>query len=195
MKVLILKKFLSLVFLALFFSSCASYRLSTTERSIPGGYKQVSIPIFKNKTQETGIEVAFTNSFNKEFQRSKVAHIVDNNLSEVKLEGIIESVEYQSGARKTSGDASAPFLPSGTVLATEYRILVKVTLRAIRQSDGVEIWQGSFAGERTYAAPQVTLAGVNSVNPLYNLSARRQNIDTMANDMMAEAHDRITENF
>jgi hypothetical protein len=70
-----------------------------------------------------------------------------------------------------------------------------VTVKVVRQADGTELWAGSFSGERTYAAPQVTLAGVNSVDPLYNLSARRQNIDLMANDLMLEAHDRITENF
>ncbi|MNY58066.1 hypothetical protein D3C86_1943590 [compost metagenome] len=68
-------------------------------------------------------------------------------------------------------------------------------MKLVRQADGTELWSGSFSGERTYVAPQVTLAGVNSVNPLYNLSARRQNIDIMANDIMTEAHDRITENF
>lgn len=181
--------------LVVMLSACASYHMGSVGRSIPGGYKQISVPIFKNKTQEAGIEVSFTNSMVQEFQRSKIVKIVDKNLSEVLIEGNIDSVEYQPGARKTSGDASSPFLPDGTVIATEYRILVKATVRIIRQADGLELWTGQFNGERTYAAPQVTLAGVNSVNPLYNLSARRQNIDVMASDMMAEAHDRMTENF
>ncbi len=186
---------LLLFYLALFFCGCASYHLGSVGRGIPGGYKQISIPIFKNKSQETGIEVSFTNSMIQEFQRSKVAKVVENNLSEVRVEGTIDSVDYQPGSRKASGDGNAPFLPSGTVIATEYRILVSVTVRLIRQADGLELWTGGFSGERTYTAPQVTLAGVNSVNPLYNLSARRQNIGIVAGDMMAEAHDRITENF
>ena len=144
---------------------------------------------------ETGIEVAFSNSLIQEFQRSKIVKIVDKNLSEVLIEGKIDSVDYQPESRKASGEASSPFLPNGTVIATQYRILVRATVRIIRQADGLELWTGAFVGERTYAAPQVTLAGVNSVNPLYNLSARRQNIDVMASDMMAEAHDRMTENF
>lgn len=184
-----------LVMMPLLLGACASYHLGSVGRSIPGGYKQISVPIFKNKTQETGIEMAFTNSLLQEFQRSKIVKVVDKNLSEVLIEGKIDSVEYQPAARKTSGDASAPFLPNGTVIATEYRILVWATVRIIRQADGLELWSGRFSGERTYSAPQVTLAGVNSVNPLYNLSARRQNIDVMASDMMAEAHDRMTENF
>lgn len=175
-------------------TGCA-YRLGAATRSMPGGYKQISVPIFKNKTQETGIEVAFTNALAQEFQRSRIARVVDNSLSEVAVIGTIDSVQYYPGAKRVAGDSSTPYLPLGTVIASEYRILVQVTVKIVRQADGTELWSGSFGGERTYAAPQVTLAGVNSVNPLYNLSARRQNIDVMANDIMVEAHDRITENF
>lgn len=178
----------------LFLSGCA-YHLGAANRSIPGGYKQISVPVFKNKTQETGIEVSFTNSIIQEFQRSRVARVVDNALSEVAVIGTIDSVQYFPGAKRLSGDSATPLLPSGSALASEYRIILTVTVRVVRQADGTELWKGSFSGERTYQAPQVTLAGVNSVNPLYNLSARRQNIDLMASDLMLEAHDRITENF
>ncbi|WP_253696961.1 LptE family protein [Bdellovibrio bacteriovorus] len=175
-------------------SGCA-YRMGAASRSIPGGYKQISVPIFKNRTQETGIEVGFTNALILEFQRSRIARIVDNSLSEVAVIGQIDNIQYIPGAKRVAGEQSSAYLPNGTVIATEYRILLTVTVKVVRQADGTELWSGSFSGERTYAAPQVTLAGVNSVNPLYNLSARRQNIDVMANDIMAEAHDRITENF
>ena len=175
-------------------TSCA-YRMGSGERSIPGGYKQVSVPVFKNKTQETGIEVGFTKSLINEFQRSRIARVVEKPLSEVSVVGSIDSVFYQPGAKRVAGDSASPYLPNGTVIASEYRILLTVTVKVVRQADGIELWSGTFAGERTYVAPQVTLAGVNSVNPLYNLSARRQNIEKMANDLMEEAHDRITENF
>ena len=184
--------FKALLFGTLFFAGCA-YHLGVGTRTIPGGHQQVSVPIFKNKTQETGIEVAFTNSLIQEFQRSHIARIVDNAISEVSIDGSIDSVQYLPGAKRVAGSSS--YLPTGTVIASEYRILILVSVRVVRQSDGEVLWSGTFSGERTYAAPQVTLAGVNSMNPLYNLSARRQNIDVMANDIMVEAHDRITENF
>ena len=179
---------------SLFLTGCA-YHLGSAERTIPGGYRQISVPVFKNRSQEVGIEMALTNALIQEFQRSRIARIVDNSLSEVAIIGTIDSITYLPGAKRTSGDSSAPFLPSGTVIASEYRILMTVTVNLVRQADGTQLWTGAFSGERTYVAPQVTLAGVNSVNPLYNLSARRQNIDTMAADLMIEAHDRITENF
>lgn len=184
--------FKALIVVTLFLTGCA-YQLGVGTRSIPGGYRQISVPVFKNITQEAGIEVAFTNSLIQEFQRSRMARVVDDNLSEVSIQGTIDSIQYLPGAKRVAGDSS--FLPIGTVIASEYRILLATTVRVVRQSDGVVLWSGSFSGERTYAAPQVTLAGVNSMNPLYNLSARRQNIEVMANDLMVEAHDRITENF
>ncbi len=190
----IYKAFRITLILSLLLSGCA-YRLGPGTRSIPGGYKQISVPVFKNKTQEAGIEVAFTDSLIQEFQRSRIARVVDNALSEVAVVGTIDSIQYLPGAKRVAGDSASPYLPNGTVIASEYRILLSVTVKVVRQADGIELWSGSFSGERTYAAPQVTLAGVNSVNPLYNLSARRQNIDVMAYDIMAEAHDRITENF
>ena len=190
----IFKAFRITLVLSLFLSGCA-YHLGAANRSIPGGYKQISVPVFKNKTQEVGIEVSFTNALIQEFQRSHVARVVDNSLSEVAVIGTIDSIQYLPGAKRLAGDSATPYLPQGTALASEYRILLVVTVRVVRQADGTELWKGTFNGERTYRAPQVTLAGVNSVNPLYNLSARRQNIDVMASDLMLEAHDRITENF
>jgi len=166
-----------------------------SSRSLPGGYKYLSIPVFKNSTQETGIEVGFTNALIQEFERSQVGKVTNENLSDVKIVGIVESVQYLPGSKLKPGDSNALYMPRETVLAQDYRILVVATVRIIRQADNTTIWTGSFSGERTYVSPRVTLAGVNSVNPLYNLSARRQNIDSVANDMMAEAHDRITENF
>ena len=184
--------FKALLAATLLLTGCA-YHLGVGTRSIPGGYRQISVPIFKNRTQESGIEVAFTNALIQEFHRSHMARIVDNSLSEVSVQGTIDSVQYLPGAKRVAGDSS--HLPTGTVIASEYRILISASVRVVRQADGEVLWSGSFSGERTYAAPQVTLAGVNSMNPLYNLSARRQNIDVMANDIMVEAHDRITENF
>lgn len=178
-----------LVFLALVIAGCA-YRLGSPDRSLPGGYHQVNIPIFKNLTQETGVEVAFTNALIQEFERSRAGKVAPAHHSEVLVEGEISSIQYLPGGKKEGGT-----LPTGSVIASEYRILVAARLRVLRASDRSALWEGSFSGERTYVAPQVTQGGINTVNPLYNLSARRQNIDIMAQDMMAEAHDRMTENF
>ncbi len=148
------------------------------------------IPIFKNYTMEPGIEVDFTNAIRQEFERSRVARISEPERSEVVLVGELVTLDYVSQA-----PSQLSTLPTGTVLATQYdiRLLVKMTLK--RKSDGVVLWTSEFNSSRSYLAPQVTMAGVNTVNPLYNLSARRQNITILSANMMAEAHDRLTENF
>lgn len=184
--------FAGMIFLLLT-TSCA-YTLKSTRRQLPGGYKKVAVPIFKNKTQETGIEVAFTNALIQEFHRSQAVQLTEANLADVKAIGTIQSISYEPQGKREGGD-SAPYLPRGAILATGYRVVLMVHLALLRQSDQQILWAGDFRGESTYSAPQVTLSTVNTVNPLYNLSARRQNIDGLANDLMAEAHNQMTESF
>lgn len=182
-----------MMFFVLMTSGCA-YRWGTTTRSLPGGYKQVSIPLFKNKTQEVGIEVSFTNALIQEFQKSSLVQIIDDEKSEVQIVGEIYSLKYDSGGGGEQPSTSN-YLPQGTVLAKSYNTTLDVHIRMIRKSDKTQLWSGNFRGERSYNAPAVTLSGVNSVNPLYNLSARRQNINAISLDLMAEAYDRLSENF
>ena len=64
-----------------------------------------------------------------------------------------------------------------------------------KRNDEKILWNGQFTGERTFSAARIQAAIVNSANPLYNLSARRRNIAVLAQDMVAEANDKMTENF
>lgn len=185
---------LHLVLFLFFLNGCA-YHLGNSTRNLPGGYRQLSIPIFENKTLEPGIETYFTSALSQEFYRSKVGKVVSSDQSELKLVGVLTSVVVSPTVKKASGDTAVPYLPNGAVLTTAYKVTVRVSVSVIRQSDQSVIWSGNFDGERSYSAASVSLAGINSVNPLYNLSAKRQNIQLLANDLMAEAHDRITENF
>jgi hypothetical protein len=124
-------------------------------------------------------------------QRSRVAQVVEE--SDISVQGVIEEVNYRLGGKRTSSDYS--LLPEGAVQATEYRILILARISVIRGSDQKVLWTGQFNGERTYTAPQIASAVVNTANPLYNLSARRLNIKEVANDIASEAFDRMTENF
>jgi hypothetical protein len=188
-------KFIVFIFPAFFISlliipSGCAYRWGAPDRSLPGGYRLVFIPIFKNLTAEPGIEVEFTNALRREFERSKVAHVAEPELAEAELVGEIISLGYQPEAPKEGGD-----ITTGTVLVTQYNIVLNVRITLKKRANQAVLWAGDFSSQRTYIAPQVNAAGINTVNPLYNLSARRQNIQVMSATMMAEAHDRITENF
>ena len=174
-------------------TSCA-YQMGALGREIPGGYRTVAVPVFKNATQEPGIEVYFTNALIREFERGGVGKVTSKKEAQTTLNGTITSITYVPVSTVKSGDDGFG-LPSNTVLTTDYRILVQASLTLTRNSDGKNLWNGSFSGEKSYSAPKITLPSLNSADANYNQSARFQNLQLMANDLMIEAHGRITENF
>ncbi len=174
-------------------TGCA-YHYGLAERSLPGGYTQVAIPVFKNKTAEVGIEPYFTNALIRRFNRSQVARVGDKESAPVLLEGVITKIDTASVSTILS-DANKNLLPEDTVLTTQYRLTVSAEITIRRKSDDRVIWQGSFSNEKVYAAPLLGTPVVNSANATYNQSARMEYISRLAEEMMSEAHDRITENF
>lgn len=184
-----------IIFLIFWLSGCA-YRLGYAEREIPGGYELVAIPVFKNETTETGIEVPFTNALVVEFERSRVARVVEKTQAPVVVEGTVKSVSYiPTSAVKGGQNSELDALPSGAVLTTEYRINLLVYIILRRMADNKILWEGNFTNERAYSAPRIGTPDVNSANALYNQSIRLQSISRLATEMMEEAHNRITENF
>lgn len=178
-------------------TGCA-YNWGNEHRDLPGGYTEVALPIFKNRTNIVGIEPKFTNYLVREFARSNNVKIVEKQSAPVFIEGELKNLQVIHEGQIDANDsvkANPIKLPANTVLTTEYRMILTAEVKLVRTSDLKVIWTGSFKNERTYNAPQVGLAGINSVNPLYNHSARVEIIDLIAQDMMAEAHDRMTENF
>jgi TolB-like protein len=182
-----------LFWVVLFQTSCA-YRLGVKGRTLPGGHSQVEVPIFVNSSAEPGVEVLFTNSLIQEIEKNKVAAVQHAGLAPVKIKGEVISISYKPTGPIQKGE-KAPLLPDGTVLATGYRVIVSAQITLIEKASGKTLWSSQLDGESFYASPQVTVARVNSVNPLYNLSARRRVIEFIAQDLMVEAHDRMTENF
>ncbi len=171
-------------------SGCA-YHIGTGDRELPGGYRAISVPVFKNLSAETGAEIFFTNAIKRELMRSRLGRVTESDRAQVTLEGSIDAITYLYAI--PSDDVQ--FTPESTVLNTGYRINIKSTIRVRRKSDKKLLWESTFTGEQAYLAPQVSLEQLNSVNALYNHSAHYRNIEIMAADMMSEAHDRLTENF
>ncbi len=184
---------LILKFILIFAFLGCGYQFGPRDRSMPGGFKKVAIPMFKNRTQEPIAETYFTNALLQEFQKSKFAEVVSKNLAEVIIEGEIVSINYKGEGLLKAGDLSN--LPQETDLATSYVITLDCDVRARSVHDGKILWQSRFRGDKNYSAPRITTPGLNSANPLYNVSARRQNLELMAQNLMAEAYARMTENF
>ena len=160
---------------------------------MPGGYSEVAIPIFKNKSAEVGIEPIFTNAIIRRFARSQVAKVSDKESSPLTLEGTIMQLDTLAGA--VEDRTALKTLPEHAVLITQYRLVVTANIILKRKSDDKILWQGSFRNEKVYDPPRIGTAIVNSANATYNQSARIQTLSLLAEEMMAEAHDRITENF
>ena len=143
------------------------------------------------------MEVSFTNSLVQEFEKNKVAKVVYSarqGSAPLVVRGEVVSIEYKATSPVQKKD-KAPLLPQDAVIATGYRVLVTTRITLFDRNSGKSVWSSTFSGESSYAAPQVTIARLNSVNPLYNLSSRRRIIELIAQDLMVEAHDRMTENF
>ena len=156
----------------------------------------MAIPVFHNLTETVGIEAYFTNALRSEFSRSKVADVQSKNKSSVTIEGQITSIRSTPTAQAQSGKSKdARFLPNDTSLTTEYRMYLTALITLRRNSDKRVIWEGQFTNEKVYSAPQLSVAGVNSANANYHHSKRHSVIADLAEDMMKEAHDRITERF
>lgn len=176
---------------AVFLSSCA-YHIGDRGRALPGGYDQVAIPVFNNKTDEVSVETYFTNALRREFERSTVAKITSKDAAPVTIEGEVRKIDIIPTVQVL---APANGLPENSVLNTEYRVVVTTMLRLKRNSDQKVIWEQGFTREAIYTAPQIGLAYINSSNPLYNQSSRLQTVSKLADQMMEEAHDCLTENF
>jgi hypothetical protein len=169
-------------------TGCA-YHPGRGERQIPGGYRTVAVPVFKNMTHESGVEVYFTNAFIREMQRARIGSLTDKSAAQVTVDGSIDQIEFNGTTIGQNG------MPEGAVLNANYTIVVTSTVRVRRNSDQQTLWQGTFTSNRSYRTPKIGYGPLTGANALYNHSAHYQNIEIMAADLMAEAHDRMTENF
>ena len=177
-------------------TSCG-YRTANQGAQFVGGYKLVAVPIFKNRSMEPKVEVFFTNALRNELHRANIAKVTDKEMAPISVEGVIDSVQYMKGSQSTGSgnDADGDALPVNAVITTQYQIRVVATLLVRRNADSKILWEARFTNDRSYLAPQIGTEVINSANALYNHSARLQNIEIIARDMMTEAYNRMTENF
>lgn len=175
-------------------TSCA-YKLSSQVDTLPQNVRVIYAPLFKNVSTEPGLEVYFTNSLKRELLNSKALKLVDSEeLSDAVLYGTVKSVEIVSeeGAIEAK---DTKYLPKNTILSTTTKITVTVELKMQRKKSSEILWSSSFKQSRNYTPPQLTVPVINSANNLYNLSARRQTLETLSEEMMQLAFDRMVDNF
>lgn len=175
-------------------SSCA-YHLSTNLEALPGGVRRIQIPLFKNTTTEPGAEVFFTNALKLEALRSSVTKVENEEAdAEAVLQGTVASIDViaDESVIESSND---PFLPKRNVLATQYIVSVSVDLALKKKGTNTVLWSGNFKQSKNFPASLITLPVINTSNPLYNQSAKRQTLDALSKEMMQAGFDRMVENF
>lgn len=177
-----------------FFCSCA-YKLSVESDSLPGNVKSIQIPLFKNDSVEAGAETYFTNSLKAEALRSKFVQLKnDESAVEGILQGRLLNVDVVADESVIEAKNTL-YLPTETVIATQYKVTVGVELILKRKGSSAILWRGNFTQARNFSAPQITLPVINTANSLYNESAKRQTLDALSKEMMQAAFDRMVENF
>lgn len=175
-------------------SSCA-YKLSSKFDTLPGNVRLIYAPLFKNGSTEPGLEAYFSNSMKRELLNSRVVQLVDSeNEADAVLYGTVLQVEIisEEGAIEAK---DTKFLPKNTILSTTTKITVTVDMKLQRKNSSEILWSSQFKQSRNYTPPQLTLPVINSANNLYNLSARRQTLETLSEEMMQLAFDRLVDNF
>ena len=178
-----------------FLGSGCAYKLSSQTSSLPGNVKVIQIPLFKNDSNEVGVETYFTNALKTEAIRSKIVQ-VKNDESDVEavLQGRIRDItviadESVIEAKNTS------YLPTENVLATQYKVTATIVLELKRRNSTDLLYSGQFVQTLNYSAPQITLPVINTANSLYNESAKRQTLDAISKELMQAAFDRMVEDF
>jgi len=191
----LIKLWTTVIIICSFLLSGCAYKLSNTVDALPGHVKVLFIPIFSNQSTEPGVEVYFTNALKKEVLTSKSVQLVnDETHSEAVLYGVIKAVEVYSDESVIEAK-DTKYLPRGTVMSTQMKVVVTTVLTMKRKNSSEILWSSEFKQSLNYTPPQVTLPVINTTNNLYNLSARRQTLETLANQMMQLAFDRMVDNF
>lgn len=179
----------------LFFSESCAYRLSNNVDTLPNSVKIIYIPIFLNESSEPNVEVPFTNSLRTEALRFGKLKLVDaESKSEAILSGTIKSVELASSESIVEAE-NTTYLPFGTVLTTQVKVTVALLIKLTDTKTKKILWSSEYKQSKNYTPPQITLPVLNSANNLYNLSERRQTLETLSKDMMQLAFDRLVDNF
>ena len=184
-----------IVLLCSMLSSSCAYKLSNSVNQLPGGITTITVPMFKNESKEPNIEVYFTNSFRAEVLRfGRISLVNQESLAEAVVTGTIKSVRIISD-ESVIESKNATYLPFGTVMATQVRVIVNVSMKMTEVKTQKILWSADYEQFKNYTPPQITLPVINSANNLYNLSERRQTLEILSRDMMQLALDRLVDNF
>ncbi len=132
-----------ILFLLLSFWGCGyqirGYQIQKRGSSLPSDIQSVAIPVFANRTVQTGIEREITRLLIEKFVATKSLAVTEVKLADAVLTGTIKSFVTFPVA-----------VTSGTQITTEYRATITVEVIFQRQRDGKILWKEEVSEWRNY---------------------------------------------
>lgn len=116
-------------------SGCCGY---STRSLLPGYIKKIHIKIFDNQTIKTGLDETATQATIDAFRSGSGLRIVDEKQADIIIEGTVSDYNKE------------PYVYTGALNITQYKITVKFSVRCIDQIKNSVFWEGDVAEWATY---------------------------------------------
>lgn len=138
------------LFLTLFLAGCG-YHFQGRETNLGPEIRSVAIPIFTNRTPQTGIESEVTRALVEKFIATRRLAVTKQSSADALLTGVVKSFSTTSVA-----------VSAGIQATTSYRAAVTVEILLQRQSDGKILFKEEIREEWNYAVgPDLAVAENN----------------------------------
>jgi outer membrane lipopolysaccharide assembly protein LptE/RlpB len=139
------------LFAALAFSGCG-YHFPGTGTGLPPDVRTVAIPIFANRTLQTGVETEMAPALSARFISAARFEVTDRASADALLTGAVKSIDNYPVA-----------VSGGTVQsATQYRLTMVVEMTFSRPRDGKVFWKGEVSDWRIYSVDSSLAATENN---------------------------------
>jgi outer membrane lipopolysaccharide assembly protein LptE/RlpB len=170
-----LKRLIHCLLLGILLLAGCGYQVRGRETNLPPGIHSVAIPVFANRTDQTGIETDITQALAAKFISTKQLSVTTRNSADVLLTGTVLSFSTTPVAVATSIQVS-----------TEYRATVIVDFVFQTVKDGKILFRESVSEWRNY--PVVSDLNVTELN-------KREAIRRISELLAERVHERVIGGF
>ncbi len=116
------------------------YHFQGARTGLPADIHSIAIPMFANRTLQTGVEAEVTRALTARFTSAAQLAVTDRASADALLSGMVKSIEnYPIG------------ISGGTIQsATQYRFTIVVEMTLMQPSTGKVLWKGQLSEYRIY---------------------------------------------
>lgn len=146
--------------------------------SVPQDIRTIAVPVFLNRTSETGVENILTSALVAEFTRTGRVRVADEAVADAVLKGAITSY------------AVSPIFYSPDGRIRRYRVTIVVDAELVGRNPAAKGQRGSLwtAKGLTENEDYDSLPDI-----LLTKAGEKEAVERIARDLMEEVHDRIFE--